>query len=53
MEPMGYIAAMRQFFGLNGKTLPEFAAELRATKDDRDFFIAGLEQNGYVIKREA
>jgi hypothetical protein len=49
--PIGYVAAMRAFFGMRpGTTLAEFAKELRDAKEDRAYFIAGLEQNGYLIK---
>lgn len=46
-----FTVAMKEFFGfLPGQTLQEFGAEIKKlTQEDRDYFKAGLEQNGYQI----
>ena len=46
-----FAAAMKEFFGLKpGQSLQGFAAELKALSDEeKAFFRAGLEQNGYQI----
>lgn len=51
MKRMSYVAAMKDFFGLQpGQTLTQFSAELKALSDaDREYFKAGLAQNGYEI----
>jgi len=51
-EPKSLVVAMRDFFGfLPNQTLQEFMTEMRALSDeDRAFFKAGLEANGYKIK---
>lgn len=47
-----FTKAMMQFFGkLPGQTLGQFADELKAlSAEDRAYFKAGLEQNGYIIE---
>lgn len=48
---MSFMGAMRHFFGmLPDQKLTEFAAEIKAlSPEDRAYFQAGLEANGYVI----
>ena len=50
-KPMSFPVAMRDFFGYRaGDTLKDFQAELKAlSSDDKSFFRAGLEQNGYTL----
>lgn len=51
MEKVTFTKAMMQFFGkLPGQTLGQFAEELKAlTAEDRAYFKAGLEQNGFAV----
>lgn len=50
-----FTKAMMQFFGkLPGQTLAGFKQELDSlTAEDRAYFKAGLEQNGYIIEESA
>jgi len=52
MKTLAFMAAMKDFFGFNnGQTLSQFAAECKAlSEEDKAYFKAGLEQNGYIIK---
>jgi hypothetical protein len=51
LKEKSFVAAMMDFFGRKpGQTMGDFSAELRAlTPQDREYFTAGLEQNGYKI----
>ena len=49
-KSMNYPAAMLDFFGKkSGQSTQDFMGELKAVADDRTYFIAGLEANGYKI----
>lgn len=51
-KEMTFAAAMKDFFGFKPEqTLQQFMAEIKElTAEDKTYFIAGLEQNGYKIK---
>lgn len=50
MKQMTFIAAMKDYFGSNGKTSLEFMAEIKAlTSTDREWFRANLPSVGYDI----
>lgn len=54
-KPASYLAAMKHFFGLRtlpdgkGQTLAQFTAECKEVDAHREFFTAGLRDNGYPI----
>ena len=55
-KEMTFVAAMRDFFGLQpGQTATQFMLEMKAAcgaanDPRRQFFIDGLQANGYTIK---
>ena len=51
-EPMGFMAACRDYFGmLPGQTLTEFSAECKKlTEKDKAEISAGLIEVGYTLK---
>lgn len=54
-EPMSLTKALKDFFGFKpDQNLSGFVAEVKAlTAEDRAYFKAGLEQNGYTITEGA
>lgn len=47
-----FVVAMREFFGANGKSMPEFAAELRDIKPAKDEWVGLLRTVGYDATKE-
>lgn len=54
-KQMTFVVAMKDFFGLKeGQNAAGFMAEIKALdQNDRAYFKAGLEQNGYEITQAA
>lgn len=52
-KPTSYVAAMKHFFGFReGQSLSQFSEEVKAA-GDREFWINGLNANGYSIQHAA